>query len=110
MTKCIDTNDLHESVLHTRYWLKTMLRKSVVEVVFTKKDGTERTMKATLKAEYLPVIQPKSEVLGVTTEEASSPRPRAKSADSIAVWDVEANGWRSFRWDSIKSTHILGTD
>jgi hypothetical protein len=22
--------------------------------------------------------------------------------DVLAVWDVEAKGWRSFRWDSIK--------
>ena len=28
---------------------------------------------------------------------------RKKSGDALAVFDVENEGWRSFRWDSVKS-------
>jgi len=81
-----------------RDWLKSLLKDLVVEVVFTKKDGTERTMKATLKEDILPFVQ---QDFG----DVDAP-VRAKSKDSLSVWDVEANGWRSFRWDSIKSVHF----
>ena len=37
-----------------KYELKQQLQGSVVSVVFTKADGTERTMRCTLLAEYLP--------------------------------------------------------
>ena len=74
-------------------WLKGLLKDTVVTVVFTKADGSEREMKATLKEDLLPV----AETTGTTKPE------RKKSADALAVFDTEAEGWRSFRWDSIKS-------
>ncbi len=75
-----------------RKWLKSALEKEVVEIVFTKKDGSERVMKCTLKEDVLPMIQ---------SDDGTS--IRAKSKETLAVWDIEAEGWRSFRWDSIKS-------
>lgn len=75
-----------------RKWLKSALEKEVVEVVFTKKDGSERVMKCTLKEDVLPIIQ---------SDDGTSIRTRSK--ETLAVWDVEAEGWRSFRWDSIKT-------
>jgi hypothetical protein len=27
--------------------------------------------------------------------------------DALAVWDVEANGWRSFRWDSLQDFNVV---
>ena len=54
---------------------------------FTKKDGTERIMKCTLQEEYLP------ETVGEV---------RKKNEDSLAVYDLDVEGWRSFRWDSVK--------
>ena len=27
--------------------------------------------------------------------------------NTLSVWDIEANGWRSFRWDSIQSVKVL---
>ena len=75
-------------------WLKGLLKDTVVTVVFTKADGTEREMKATLQESVLPEVQ----------QDFGSDAPvRAKSKDALSVWDVDANGWRSFRWDSIKS-------
>jgi hypothetical protein len=37
-----------------RKWLISLLEERSVEIVFTKKDGTERTMKCTLMEDYLP--------------------------------------------------------
>jgi hypothetical protein len=75
-----------------RKWLAGMLEQSVVEVTFTKKDGTERVMNCTLLEDYLP------ETTGAGRSSASS--------DALAVYDVDADGWRSFRWDSIKAVKL----
>lgn len=77
----------------SREWLKNLLKERVVGVVFTKKDGSERAMKATLNEKYVPIV----------LESENSSVVRKKSEDSLPVWDIEAQGWRSFRWDSIKS-------
>jgi hypothetical protein len=80
-----DTKDAKKG----RKWLKNVLETDVVEVTFTKKDGSERIMKCTLKEDVLPEVQNKE--------------TKEKSKEALAVWDVESEGWRSFRWDSIKS-------
>jgi hypothetical protein len=80
-----------------RDWLKSLLEENTVEVVFTKKDGTERVMNCTLKEDVLPTVQKE-------IEEDSFTKTKAK--DALAVWDVDASGWRSFRWDSIKSVNF----
>lgn len=73
-----------------REWLFNLLNDGVVSVLFTKKDGTDREMACTLDMEVIPKEkQPK----GVE---------RTKSTESLAVFDVEKDEWRSFRWDSIK--------
>jgi hypothetical protein len=33
--------------------------------------------------------------------EKKSEKTRPVSEDTLSVWDVEKNGWRSFRYDSI---------
>jgi len=76
----------------TRKWLTKLLAEYVVEVTFTKKDGTERVMNCTLIEDYLP------ETTGVGS---------AASLDALAVYDVDADGWRSFRWDSIKAVKVI---
>lgn len=71
--------------------LRHYLHKGVVKVIFTKKDGTERTMLATLNEELIP--------------EDKKPKGTGKKVDNgetVAVYDVEADGWRSFNIDSIK--------
>lgn len=71
--------------------LKQSLHKGVVKVVFTKKDGTDRTMLATLNEELIP--------------EDKRPKGTGKkvvSGNTIAVYDVEADGWRSFNYDTVK--------
>jgi len=72
-------------------WLKGLLKNEVVTLTFTKKDGSEREMVATLSEARIP----KSEK---TTESAGT---RKYSDEAQPVYDVEAEGWRSFRWDSL---------
>lgn len=72
-------------------WLKGMLKVDVGTVTFTKKDGTERVMKCTLDPKKLPEAP--------ITE---GKKERKVNEDVIAVYDVEAKGWRSFTIKSVK--------
>ena len=75
-----------------RETLVESLHRGTCEVVFEKIDGEKRTMKCTLN----PDIASMPEVL-------VEQKARAKNPNVIAVWDVEKNGWRSFRVDSVES-------
>ena len=81
-----------------KYELKEILSNTVSTVVFTKVDGTERELKCTLLPEYLPQ-KPVVEGQQLLTEAL----PRKENPDTLAVWDMERNGWRSFRTDSVKA-------
>jgi len=70
-------------------WLIGLLRSEIVELTFIKKDGSERIMKCTLAEQKIPA------------ENAPKGVERAKSDEAVAVFDLENNGWRSFRWDSL---------
>lgn len=67
--------------------LRELLTKELVTVTFTKKDGSNRIMRCTTMSEYAPEPS-KTSVLSPTV---------------VTVWDIEQDGWRSFRFDSIKS-------
>jgi hypothetical protein len=84
-----------ENMKALKKWLTEMLHTEEVTVTFTKKDGTERVMRCTLKPEALPVVE--------EVKETTSKATKTKSEDSLSVWDLDATGWRSFRWDSLKS-------
>lgn len=73
-------------------WIKGLLKDGVVEVTFTKSDGTERVMKCTLK----------DEIISEHWIPKNTESQRKFSDDALPVFDVEAKGWRSFRFDSIK--------
>jgi hypothetical protein len=81
-----------------KYELKEILSNTVSTVVFTKVDGTERELKCTLLPEYLPQ-KPVVEGQQLLTEGL----PKAENPSTLAVWDMEKNGWRSFRTDSVKA-------
>ena len=72
-------------------WIKGVLSTSVPTITFVKKDGTERVMKCTLRSDLLPAQEIK--------EDAT---PRKQNDAIMAVYDVEANGWRSFTIRSVK--------
>ena len=74
------------------------LQQGVTEVQFTKVDGSERTMKCTLNAEYLPEL------------EHNSTQDHPVDFNSVTVWDVEANSWRRFRVENVHSVKQLLTE
>jgi len=71
---------------------KSVLKESVANVEFIKADGSIRKMRCSLRPEDLPPIEA-SKVDGPT---------KKQSTEAIAVWDLDAQGWRSFRLDSVK--------
>lgn len=71
-------------------WLKSLLREQKVTIEFEKKDGTLRKMICTLSEKEIPA------------EKMPKGTGKAKSDEILAVFDVENDGWRSFRWDSMK--------
>lgn len=79
-----------------REWLRELLRERVVGVTFMKKDGTERVMQATLSEDFIPKA----------TNSDNFANSRKKSDEALAVWDTEAQSWRSFRWDSVKQINF----
>ena len=70
------------------------LNEGVVTVEFTKVNGEYRKMDATLRADILPLIK-----------EGETQTARKKSDESLSVWDVNADGWRSFRWDKVQAVN-----
>lgn len=75
------------------------LKRGVVEVQFTKVDGTPRIMRCTLMPQLLPPNHNPME----------EHEFHVKNPNVIAVWDTQNKGWRSFRVDSIEYTQFLDT-
>ncbi len=65
------------------------LEQGIVDILFTKRDGSNRLMKATLMMDLLPPHA--KEIM----------ESRAETSDLVTVWDVEAPGWRSFHISTI---------
>jgi hypothetical protein len=68
------------------------IRNLEATVNFDKADGTRRVMRCTIN----PALMPAAE-----QERLVTATPRKFSPDACRVWDLEAMGWRSFRWDSV---------
>jgi len=80
--------------------LSESLKTGKVIVCFTKVDGKERRMLCTLSEELIPKKkEPKIDESGV---EKKPKKVRKVNPNIMPVWDLEAEGWRSFRIDSIK--------
>jgi hypothetical protein len=75
-------------------WLKTVLTKNICDVTFTKVNGETRTMPCTLDAKRLPPAPVK--------ESKKAPNP-----DTLSVWCVDKNEWRSFRVMNVTEVEIL---
>ena len=72
-----------------------MLKNETVDLEFVKKDGTLRVMTCTLQEDKLPAQ--------VDLEEHV--QKKAPNPDILAVFDVINQGWRSFRWTSLKKVN-----
>lgn len=65
------------------------LSEGTCSVTFTKVDGTERTMKCTKNFDLIP------------SDKVPSGTGTVAKQGVISVFDIEANGWRSFRPESV---------
>ena len=80
MSETLDWDDNQQF----KQWLTGVLRTQILTVVFTKKDGTERVMKCTLKSDVVVPYEQKTE------------RKKVQNEEIVSVWDVEKSAWRSF--------------
>ena len=96
-TQYQEADDANKAII--RDWVKSLLQKQPVTVVFTKADGTDRSMLCTLNPEQLPPM-PAGPIDGIVKE---SKKPRKEpDPHSIRVFDLEKKEWRSFRFDRLK--------
>ena len=75
--------------------LISLLKENVVQVVFTKVNGEDRTMRATLKEALLPKREDTNNAYNISNDGV------------VRVYDLDKNDWRSFRIKSLKETKIL---
>jgi hypothetical protein len=73
--------------------VKTRLTEGIVTLTFQKSDGSNRLMKCTLQPALLPPQDPSS-------------HPGPPNEVLQVVWDLEANGWRSFRWERLTDVQV----
>ena len=83
----------------TKLDLKNLLEQNVLTVDFTKLDGDRRVMTCTLREDMKP--------RATKTDAMSQKAVREVSDAVVSVWDVNAQGWRSFRYDRINSVNIV---
>lgn len=83
----------------TKADLKAQLEQNVLVVDFTKLNGDKRVMTCTLREDIKPAA--------TKTDTMSQKKVREISDAVVSVWDVNAKGWRSFRYDRINSVNII---
>ena len=83
----------------TKADLKKLLEQNVLTVDFLKLDGDKRVMTCTLREDIKPAA--------TKTDAMSTKKVREISDAVVSVWDVNAKGWRSFRYDRINSVDIV---
>lgn len=94
-----------------RNWLDGLLHSETIEIIFTKVDGTERTMLATKKSSLIS----KAMELRLVKEQADTASAvkvarQRKAPDSkfnITVWDVDKEGWRTIKVKNIQNILTL---
>jgi hypothetical protein len=94
MTNIVEVKNALFNDKKEKEWLKTLLRERIVEITFVKADGSDRVMKATLLEEKIP------------SEKLPKGNSKSQNDEVLPVFDVESDGWRSFRWDSIKQINF----
>jgi len=77
----------------TKENLINLLQDNTLTILFRKVDGTERIIKCTLQES---VVKP---------HEKKTDRVKKVNDNIISVWDIENEGWRSFRYDSVLEIH-----
>lgn len=78
-----------QAQLMQREDIEAVLEKGIVELTFEKRDGTVRQMLATTNLDLIPKDK---HPIGFGGKRSETAKP---------VFDIEENGWRSFRWNSL---------
>ena len=79
--------------------LKFQLEQNVLVVDFTKLNGDKRVMTCTLREDMKP---------RATKDDAMSQKKVREISDAVvSVWDVNAKGWRSFRYERVNTVNIV---
>ena len=73
----------------TKQSVSELARDNIIRVTFTKSDGTERVMVCSLMEQFLPPMMEDSETM------------TKDNPNILAVMDLVARSWRSFRINSI---------
>ena len=73
----------------THDWLIGVLKTNKVQVIFTKSDGTERTMNSTLREDIAVPYERKTE------------KVKVQNLDIVPCWDIDKGEWRSFKISSL---------
>jgi len=79
--------------------LNKLLEQNVLVVDFTKLDGDKRVMTCTLREDMKPPATKKDLM--------SQEKVRKVSDTVVSVWDVNAKGWRSFRYERVNKVDIV---
>jgi len=69
--------------------IMNMLHNGIINIKFTKTDGSERTMKCTLIDSIVKPYEKKTD------------KEKTINENILSVWDIEKDAWRSFRLDSV---------
>lgn len=75
------------------------LREGKCIVTFEKVNGELRKMLCTLDSTLIPMEE----------TEVGEKRTKVANPDVVPVYDLESNGWRSFRWNSVKEFQLSQT-
>ena len=78
----------------TQIELLEQLRKDTLVVTFNKLDGDERIMTCTKSFDVIP-------------EENKPKTDKQPKEGNVTVWDINAKGWRSFRYDRITKVESI---
>lgn len=73
--------------------VQLLLKDHVLNIVFIKADGSERKMKCTLRPDLLPA--------------SDSINESVENPDVCRVYDLENEGWRSFRYERLVSIDVV---
>ena len=69
------------------------LKQGQVTVTFTKVNGDKRVMTCTLQEGVIPTAK--------KDDPLTQKKVRAINTEVCSVWDINAEGWRSFRWANV---------
>lgn len=83
----------------TQKELKTLLEQNVLVIDFTKLNGDKRVMTCTLREDMKPPA--------TKDDTMSQKKVREISDKVVGVWDVNAKGWRSFRYERVNAVDIV---